>query len=619
MSLPKLKLTDYIDKAFKVLPENSFIHKGRCGIGGTTLELNAERNTIIVVPTVGIIEDKRDETNDKGELEYPDLLCVYGEFLEEDIVDFLMDDIPYKKIMVTPDSLPKIVRAANSILMEEELFADYYIMLDECHSPITERYRKKMVDMIEIFFKFENKIVLSATPFYFNDPRFKKLQQYRITFKEEYLGDILVVESPSVQQTVNLLLTEKKKVSGNLHIFYNSVTEIAEAVRKAGLKDCNIYCADEARNMKKLDDVQCFFKPKPITGEYKKFNFYTTRYFEGWSLRDIKPTIVLVTDVYKKHTKVGITNKGVQAIGRVRIDKDKPDSRPEYTIHITNHRKTQEFKSLQEITKDYLTNANYLVKEYNDLYKGYCEQEQIDQLKDKKETLLKFATINQDDNAKLSYTKTDQIINEDACNEEFNYIYYIHEAWNRAGFKTYQDYFYKKKDTKENKERLTAKMLKQIFEEFKSLDPKKGFNFNFLVNNADNNKRLEYLRQKYPIHYEAYKKLPEEDIIKVKYKQKELEKLLILVNHNDTEIQVKKLLDKYFTVGKSYTNTEIQIKLQQIYNAVERKEKPEAIHLRKYKWYEMKPYKVQDKKDKNKYHNGYIIIRKTFGMKVATE
>ncbi|NDV79828.1 DEAD/DEAH box helicase family protein [Dysgonomonas sp. 511] len=154
MGIPKLKLTDYIDKAFDILPVNSFINKGRCGVGGTTLELKTGRNTILVVPTVGIIEDKRDEINKEGDLEYPDLLCVYGEMLIEEIVDFLIDDIPNKKIMVTPDSLSKIVKAAESILMEDELYSDFYIMLDECHSPITEKYRKKMVDMIEIFFRF---------------------------------------------------------------------------------------------------------------------------------------------------------------------------------------------------------------------------------------------------------------------------------------------------------------------------------------------------------------------------------------------------------------------------------------------------------------------------------
>lgn len=613
----KLKLTDYIDKAFKILPNNSFINKGRCGIGGTTLELKTERNTIIVVPTIGIIEDKKDETNEKGELLYPDLLGVYGEFLEEDIVDFLLDDISFKKIMVTPDSLYKIVKAAKSIQMEEELYTDYYLMLDECHSPITERYRKKMVDMLEIFFRFENKIVLSATPYYFNDPRFNKLKQYKIEFEEPYLGQVIVIDSPSVPETVNLLLIEKKKVTGNLHIFYNSVTEIASAIRKAKLEDCNIYCADERRNMKKLDDLEKFFKPKPITGEYKKFNFYTTRYFEGWSLRDTKPTIILVTDVHKAHTKVGITNKGVQAIGRIRIDNKNPDSKPECTIHITNHRQMQEFKSLEVLTKEYFTNAEYLIKEYNDLYKDFCEKEQIDQLKDKKDTLLKFAVINEEGRAELSYVKTDQIINEEACNEEFNHIDYIHKAWNKSEFETIKGFYYKPKEAKENTKRITTKMLKEIFEEFKTLEPLKGFRFFF--DNEEDFKRLEYLKEKFPILYEAYKKLPEKEIIKVKFKQKELEKLLIQINHTDTNVIIKKLLDKYFTVGKSYTIKDITDKLQEIYNKVGRKEKPYATHLKKRYWYEIESCKIPKKNQIGKYDNGYTVVRKTFEMKVTTE
>lgn len=612
-----LQLDDYIDKAFEILPTNSFIHKGRCGIGGTTLELKTERNTIIVVPTVGIIEDKETELDEKGNIAYPDLLCVYGEFLQKDIISFFQDDISFKKIMVTPDSLPKIIRASKEIGSENELYKNFYIMLDECHSPITEKYRAKMVEMIEIFFLFEKKIVMSATPYYFNDPRFKALQEYKITFYEDYLGEVSVIYSPSIQQTIDLFLTEKKKTSGNIHIFYNSVTEIVEAIKRTSIEDCNIYCADEVKNRKTLADLECFFKAKPMTGEYKKFNFYTTRYFEGWSLRDINPTIILVTDVHKQHTRVGIRNKGVQAIGRVRIDRNKPNSAPECVYHITNHRKIEEFKSLEEFTTEYFSHARYFVKEYNQKYRIFCNENNLEPLEEKRKTLLNFATIDENGDAILNYTKTDQIINDATFNEEFNHIDFIHNAWRQAGFNTIPYKHYEVQPAKENKQRVTAKMLKAIFEEFKQLDPQKRFRFFFGEN--ENSERLEYLKSTYPILYEAYKKLPESEIIEVKYNIKKLEKLLILSNNKDTDIAIKKLLNKYFTVGQRYTIDEINNKLQEVYNYVGRKEKPNATDLKNNNWYEVKPCKIPDKKNQNKTHNGYIIQRKTFEMKVTTE
>lgn len=618
MTTKTLHLDDYIDKAFDILPINSFIHKGRCGIGGTTLELKTERNTIIVVPTVGIIEDKETELDEKGNIAYPDLLCVYGEFLKEDIIDFFLEDISFKKIIVTPDSLPKIIRASQEIGYEDELYMDFCIMLDECHSPITEKFRTTMVALIEIFFRFDYKIVMSATPYQFNDPRFKALKEYTITFHEEYLGNILVINSPSVQQSIDHFIENQDKTSGNIHIFYNSVTEIAEVIKRNNLTNCNVFCADEPKNQKTLGEAYQFFKPKPITKEYKKINFYTTRYFEGWSLRDMKPTIILVTDVYKKHTKTGITNKGVQAIGRVRIDKNNPDSKPEGVYHITNHRKSLEFKSLEEFTKDYIIQAEYLVMEYNELYLEYCTTRDIEPLKEKKDVLLKYATINHEGIAELNYTKTDQLINEDSCNEQFNHIDYIHNAWNSAGFRTIEGYYYKAKPIKENAQRITRKMLKSIYEEFKVLEPQRGFRF-FLGDENLDFKTLEEYKTKYPILYEAYKSLPESEVIRVDYKLRELEKLLILANNKDTDIAIKKLLDKYFTVGQRYTIDEINNKLQEVYNYVGRKEKPNATHLKNNNWYEIKPCKISDKKNPDRIHNGYIIQRKTFDMKVTTE
>ena len=84
--------TDYIDKVFTYLPANAFINKGRCGIGGTTLELNNKnRCSIIVAPTVGILKDKKKS--------HPDLFIVWADVSVEDVKEQLAKREPHQKMM----------------------------------------------------------------------------------------------------------------------------------------------------------------------------------------------------------------------------------------------------------------------------------------------------------------------------------------------------------------------------------------------------------------------------------------------------------------------------------------------------------------------------------------
>ena len=50
----------------------------------------------------------------------------------------------------------------------------------------------------------------------------------------------------------------------------------------------------------------------------KKINFYTCKYFEGWDMYDEQATLILVTNIHRMHTKVGIADKGAQFFGRLR-------------------------------------------------------------------------------------------------------------------------------------------------------------------------------------------------------------------------------------------------------------------------------------------------------------
>jgi len=596
----KLKLSDYLDKAFKVIPSNAFIHKGRCGIGGTHLELKTNRNSILVVPTKGIITDKITAKDASGNPEYPNLFPVMGGVKPEEIMNYLSSNVIDKKLITTPDSLHKIIEAAKG--NTDELYANYFLLMDEAHSVITESYRESMIKAFEEQFNFNNKAFISATPYYFTDERMKNLDYYKIVF-DEPLGKVIIINAASVKYCVNEFITNAKQFKTNLHIFYNSVTEIADAIQLAGIKDCNVHCSDKEENMDKIGQ---FFNPQPIKGQYKIINFYTTSHFEGWNLEDINPIIILVTDVYKEHTKVGITNKGVQAVGRQRIDPDNKQETIPTIFHITNHRNKAIYKTMERIKSDYLFDAKWETDNYND-YIEVCKTQQREPNKEKTDFVQRYATINANTGkAEICHVKIDQFINESACNEEFNHIDYINEAWQKAGYET--DVKVNPRYLASNKRRKTIKSVKDILSDFEQSESDNTFYFG--------QSPLEKLKNKYPFLYKAYKDLSKEEIKSTGYSMNKIEKLWILKNNKDAEIRVLKLLPLYFTVGERYTKEYIKQTLQEIYDETGYKAKATAEDIN-CTWYDSKSCKI--KNNAGRYDNGFEILRPTFKVLAATK
>lgn len=612
-----LSVSDYLDKAFpdKHLPMNAIIEKGKCGIGGTYMELtDISRKSIIIVPTIGIIEDKIYSLDENGKLKYPDLYDIYGRMTEKQIADDLINIQP-QKIIITPDSLMKFVEASKSTpLLWETIKKEYFILFDEFHAIITEVFRNRMLDAFEQLFEFENKSFISATPYYFSDSRMRNLDKYIISFYQKF-GTINIVNANSPKAALNAILTGKVDTTGNVHIFYNSVTEIAEAVERAKLKDCNIYCADKSENMKKLGEYKKFYNTRPITGQYKKFNFYTSRYFEGFDLEDITPTIVLVTDVHNPHTKVGISNKGVQAIGRIRTQKDKPETYPSMIYHITNHLNNPNMQPLEYFKNKYTFCANERIKNYN-THLETCRTQGFEPLDEETEFVEKFANTHpKKGNAIYNYTKVDQAVNESACNEAYNYITFIQKAWQDANYDTRIGTYEELLKPKERK-RTTKQSNKEIFEEISKLSQILQTKIGFIFNLKELEEQLNSLKSKNPILYEAYQILTLEDIESTDYNTKEIQKLLILKNNKIAEYRILKLLPLYFSIGRRYTKAEIKAILQEIYSKTGYTSKPKSEDLQNNQWYEVKECKIWNDRSK-KYDNGFQILRPQFSTIIS--
>ncbi|RZK06362.1 MAG: hypothetical protein EOO43_21805, partial [Flavobacterium sp.] len=352
----------YLFQLFTELPANAFINKGKCGNGGTTLEiLNSNRSSIIVVPNRTIVKGKRDN--------HLFMQDVMAEVSIRQIEIFLMKDNSSKKIITTPEGMTKIIKAATTIGLIDVLYNDWFLLLDECHSMATEIFRDGILRPMEYFWQFQSKTMISATPYFFTDPRMKLLDYYHIKIQGS-LGKINLVDAFNVKATLQMLIDQSLKTGERLFIFFNSIYDFKALVKKCGLnhQNCSIYCANdrEGKNIQKLGEYKSMLKAEPDNNAFTLINFFTTANFEGWDLNtDERCKMVVATDVNLPHSTVGM-NKCFQAFGRWRLTDSNKHLTPEL-YHITNHRNRKTMKPLEEISIEYTDRAETLISHYNSL------------------------------------------------------------------------------------------------------------------------------------------------------------------------------------------------------------------------------------------------------------
>jgi len=586
------------------LPIGAFIDKGRCAIGATYGEIiNKTRSTLIAVPNISILLNKQ--------ASHPEIDIVYGEKGYEDVVAMLSVYKPGHKILTTPEGVRKIMIAAQETGRLTELYTKWFLLLDECHTFISEHYREGILEPFDHFWNFHNRSLISATPYPFSDPQFEeKLNLHQIRFNAE-LGTVTLVNAVSVIGTLNYLLQNLDKFPGNVHIFYNSVTEIKNAILRSGITDFNIFCADDKdhKNLNKLGDLVKYFVSEPKDGIYKKVNFYTSKYFEGWDLYDDNATVVLVTDVHKSHTKVGASSKGKQAIGRLR--------NPAYqVIHITNHNHSKAVKSLGAFKEEYLFEANYLIKQYNERVSDFTikgiaikEDEQLNRYADiDKET--KLATLN--------LMKLDQQINEAANNEIYNHISYIQKDWEDAFFNVKLQYSDKKLETETKiKRKSAAVQLQEDYLALLTFKREQEESTLFFIGNTPE----QQIKSTNPTAYLAYQHLDEATMLKLKYNIKKVQAAIIMKENIEAERKLLKLLKQTFKVGEKYTNKYIKSKLQEFYNQLNIRDEngkirvATATQLGERGRFEIKDDKLSNNKGQRE--SALLIVRPQFELKMA--
>jgi hypothetical protein len=314
------KLTEVLD----LLP-SGLVQKDETGMGATTLELLAPRNSIIVEP-IKITASSKAYNNTRN-FSIP-TLYVGSETkyhpkkpTKKEVLDYLNNSsIKYKKIMVVADSLKKVIAAIGP-----NVYKDYFLLLDEIDSfQMDSTYRKSMEECLDYYKLFEesNRCMLSATTIEFSDPILQKETRTQLCYDIPTTRNIVVIKSPTPDLLGNVKDKINEIVSSNpghkIMVAYNSVKgcmSIAESIKSDGLlneADIKILCSINSK-----DKVGKYFEELDSDILPGKLNFVTSAYFTGFDLNESYHLITVSGNKNKVHA---LSDKRMKQIaGRCRV------------------------------------------------------------------------------------------------------------------------------------------------------------------------------------------------------------------------------------------------------------------------------------------------------------
>lgn len=321
------KLGD-IDEDLPFLP-NGIINKGITGIGATTMELNCNRNSIIIQPLKVTVELKSMGS-------YAHKVFAYGskasKSLNRDLADYLEDkDVEYKKIILVIDRLFDLVEALG-VRVE-----NYFMLFDEIdYMQGSSTYRKKMEVGLDLGKVINNYALVSATHIGFTDPDFKRLKTYNFKYENKefrevqffYLTDVVLKNSIKEKATQNQLFScivhMIQKSESKILVAINNVKlikEIAdELVKKEVILEQDISLLISDNNLKNKLLIEKY-SGLSISEEKlpTKLNFITSAYFNGYDLKEEDLCLIIYSSPNFK-TNLITSNEIKQIYGRNRLD-----------------------------------------------------------------------------------------------------------------------------------------------------------------------------------------------------------------------------------------------------------------------------------------------------------
>lgn len=339
------------DKYLKWLPVNARIDKTYTGIGGTTAEQLAERDSIILMPAFSAVTDKTTTNSSLYLIE--DVHGVYGgNNRYEDIVKYITNDsIKYKKLYVTmSDRSLQLIKDLANVFPE---VYDYHLLLDEVDE-ISDNgtWRKALSKCYNLVSLWKRKSaegsrgsvsVISATGINFiKHPTVKKLPLWKVPVQHNRNDfPVEVIESDDVGVTLVDLLSESSYDKN--FIFYNTVRGLDKLINTLGDgEDSLIFCGRGSSKVAGSRFSRDFTR-------FAKYNFITSANFRSVNF-NTSGRVFVVTDATSINARLSV-NDIIQAIGRLR----------------TNNKKITIIMKTKENKNNFEQSANEMVEFYRDL------------------------------------------------------------------------------------------------------------------------------------------------------------------------------------------------------------------------------------------------------------
>lgn len=539
-----LKEGQFLSNVLSEIPTDCILSKRVPGCGATTLELKTNRNSIIIVPNVPVIQSKeKKEPYPKG---------VYEDVTVSEVVTYLKENIRYK-IMTTPESFGKIKVACEKCNIN--IYSEFFLLMDECHQLVKDvDYRNFIVLPMADFFKFKNKAMVSATPLGFSDPRLKKFETLEVRADYNYQQEITVINAYNTTKAIGEYLESHQ--NGTVCFFVNSITQIYSIMRHFKLlEDSTVYCAP--KSVTKLREGYDFTNAyKEWSAEtMKRYNFFTGRFFSAFDLElTYKPDLVMITDPYiSPYTMLDVDTDCIQICGRFRRGINS-------ATHIYRVNPEICVRSKEQVEQD----IHDLEIGYNTLRRYYSNA-------DSREDRMAFGQV-------IDIHPFRKYLYPDLTKNWFRIDCKVNEVLVEGRYKSeqtmtdwYNDchYFtptFEECNSNENDEKMKIimsartvrdkrKKMVEILSQFEQPLSENAFDF------------INKIRKIDPLIVEAFEKLGRKEIEEQNYNQQRINEKLILKQRKCN--RAIRLIKNSFKVGNSYTNDYIKDELTRIFDMLQ--------------------------------------------------
>ena len=530
----------YLSDVMNEIPSNCILSKRIPGCGATTLELDTNRSSIIVVPNVPVIVSKCNK--------YDNLLGVYEGVNQSQIIEYLREN-RIRKIMTTPESFSKVKSACEKCNIN--IYSDFFLLEDECHQLIKDvDYRIDIVMPMNDFFLFNRKALVSATPIGFSDPRFEenRFEIIEITADYDYRQDITVTHTYNIAKAVGEYL---ESYNETVCFFVNSVVEIYSLIQHFNL-DAAVYCAPKSRNKLKSEYGFTNAYTEWSAETMKKYNFFTGRFYTAFDLElRYKPDLVMITDPYNaEYTMLDVDTDCIQICGRFRHGINS-------ATHIYRVNPEIIAKSREQVEWE-ISAHEFAYQTIQTLYNSAENKESRFAFGAVLET-LPFRKFQYPDFTK-NWFAIDNEINEVLVQSQYQSDIFLKEWYTDC-------HFFNPTFTKcgydENDEKL------KIVSKCRSVKDKRRKMVQILseIEQPYSEYALDYInsvRAIDPFIVEAYEVLGKERIEELKYNQRKMNEEMILAQRKGNK--VVRLIKNYFQIGCRYSNEAIVEELTRIFN-----------------------------------------------------